>query len=73
MHELLPKRTQEYRERARDIAERVVRPIAAELDEYTRWLAVAVSDAMHHFIGHGNKPADDEARYRAVSGRASSG
>jgi phytoene/squalene synthetase len=41
---------------------------AAELDEYTRWLAVAVSDAMHHFIGHGNKPADDEARYRAVSG-----
>jgi len=32
MHELLPKRTQEYRERARDIAERVVRPIAAELD-----------------------------------------
>jgi alkylation response protein AidB-like acyl-CoA dehydrogenase len=32
MHELLPKRTQEYRERARQIAEHVVRPIAAELD-----------------------------------------
>jgi phytoene/squalene synthetase len=40
----------------------------AELDEYTRWLAVAVSDAMHHFIGHGSRHADDEARYLAVSG-----
>ena len=40
----------------------------AELDEYTRWLAVAVSDAMHHFIGHGSVRAHDEARYRAVSG-----
>jgi phytoene/squalene synthetase len=39
-----------------------------ELDEYTRWLAVAVSDAMHHFIGHGSVRAHDDSRYRAVSG-----
>ncbi len=43
MNELLPKKTQEYRERAREIADRVVRPIAAELDrtgEYP-WPVVA--------------------------------
>jgi phytoene/squalene synthetase len=45
------------------------RPVSgAELDGYTRWLAIAVSDAMHHFIGHGSRPAPDEARYLAVSG-----
>jgi butyryl-CoA dehydrogenase len=32
MHELLPKRAQQYRERARAVAERAVRPVAAELD-----------------------------------------
>lgn len=32
MHELLPKRAQEYRERARAVAEKAVRPVAAELD-----------------------------------------
>jgi len=32
MRELLPKRAQEYRVRAHEIAERVVRPLAAELD-----------------------------------------
>jgi phytoene/squalene synthetase len=41
---------------------------AAELDDYTRWLAVAVSDAMHHFLGHDARSPDDEARYLAVSG-----
>ncbi len=25
-----------------------------ELNSYTRWLAVAVTEAMHHFIGHGS-------------------
>jgi phytoene/squalene synthetase len=40
-----------------------------ELDEYTRSLAVAVSDAMHHFIGHGSDDAlGAEDRYRAVTG-----
>jgi hypothetical protein len=24
-----------------------------ELNEYTRWLATAVTDNLHHFIGHG--------------------
>lgn len=32
MHELLPKRAQEYRERARAVAEKSVRPVAAGLD-----------------------------------------
>jgi phytoene/squalene synthetase len=40
-----------------------------ELDEYTRSLAVAVTDAMHHFIGHGSDDAlPTEDRYRAVTG-----
>src|SRR5512143_3472191 len=25
----------------------------AQLNEYTRWLAIAVTDALHHFVGHG--------------------
>jgi hypothetical protein len=40
----------------------------AELNEYTRWLAIAVTEAMHHFIGHGTAAPRDETRYRAVSG-----
>lgn len=40
----------------------------AELDDYTRWLAVAVTAAMDHFIGNGAAAPDDESRYRAVSG-----
>jgi len=40
-----------------------------ELDDYTRSLAVAVTDAMHHFIGHGSDAtAGDQDRYRAVKG-----
>lgn len=39
----------------------------AELDEYTHGLAVAVTEAMHHFIGHGSYSPHDEARYLAVS------
>jgi phytoene/squalene synthetase len=38
------------------------------LDGYTRWLAIAVSDAMHYFIGHDAPPARDDRRYLAVSG-----
>ncbi len=34
-----------------------------ELDAYTRWLATAVTDALHHFIGHDHAPAS-ELRYR---------
>jgi phytoene/squalene synthetase len=39
----------------------------AELNEYTRWLAVAVTEAMHYFIGHVDFAPKDEARYLAVS------
>jgi phytoene/squalene synthetase len=39
-----------------------------ELDDYTRWLAIAVAEAMHFFIGHGAAAAHDETRYLAVSG-----
>jgi len=40
----------------------------AELDEYTRWLATAVTDAMHYFIGSGAEAPRDETRYAAVKG-----
>lgn len=38
-----------------------------ELNEYTRWLATAVTDNLHHFIGHGEYAPYDETRYLAVS------
>ena len=49
-------------------AERCGRLISqAELNEYTRLLASAVTEAMHHFIGHCCFSPHDEARYLAVS------
>ena len=39
----------------------------AELNEYTRWLAVSVTEAMHYFIGNGWHAPHDETRYEAVS------
>ena len=39
-----------------------------ELDVYTRWLAVAVTEVLHYFIGHDNLAPHDETRYLAVSG-----
>lgn len=39
----------------------------AELNEYTRWLAIAVTEAMHYFIGNGEYAPQDETRYLAVS------
>jgi alkylation response protein AidB-like acyl-CoA dehydrogenase len=48
MNELLPKQTQEYQARAREVAEKVVRPIAAELDrtgEYPWSVIRALRDA----------------------------
>jgi phytoene/squalene synthetase len=39
-----------------------------ELEGYTRWLAIAISDAMHYFIGSDDAPPDDESRYQAVEG-----
>jgi phytoene/squalene synthetase len=38
-----------------------------ELNEYTRWLAIAVTEAMHYFIGQGAFAPRNETRYLAVS------
>jgi phytoene/squalene synthetase len=38
-----------------------------ELNEYTRWLAIAVTEAMHYFIGHGEFAPREESRTLAVS------
>ncbi len=38
-----------------------------ELNEYTRWLASAVTEAMHYFIGNSSFAPHDETRYLAVS------
>jgi phytoene/squalene synthetase len=40
----------------------------AELNEYTRCLASAVTEAMHYFIGYDGYSPNNEARYLAVSG-----
>ena len=40
----------------------------SELNEYTRWLAIAVTEAMHYFIGHSCYSPHNESRYLAVSG-----
>lgn len=34
-----------------------------ELDEYTRHLAIAVTEALHYFIGHDDTPTPSETRY----------
>jgi phytoene/squalene synthetase len=39
-----------------------------ELNAYTRWLATAVTEAMHHFIGHNCVSPRGGIRYRAVTG-----
>jgi phytoene/squalene synthetase len=50
-------------------AERRGRTVAqAELDGYTRTLAVAVTEALHHCIGHACRSPHDDSRYVAVSG-----
>ena len=38
-----------------------------ELHEYTHWLATAVTEAMHYFIGHCCYSPHDETRYLAVT------
>lgn len=38
-----------------------------ELSEYTRWLAVAVTECIHYFIGHAAYAPRDGTRYLAVS------
>jgi phytoene/squalene synthetase len=41
---------------------------SGELDRYTHTLAVAVTEALHHCIGHGAGAPHDESRYVAVTG-----
>jgi phytoene/squalene synthetase len=40
----------------------------AELDEYTNWLSVSVTENLHYFIGHDTPTPPDENRYQAVTG-----
>jgi phytoene/squalene synthetase len=40
----------------------------AELTNYTRWLATAVTEAMHYFIGNGTAAPSDQGRYQAATG-----
>ena len=40
----------------------------SELSEYTYWLAVAVTEALHYFIGHDDYAPQGEIRYLAVTG-----
>jgi hypothetical protein len=40
----------------------------SELATYSRTLAIAVTDALHYFIGHGNRLPGCETRYEAVYG-----
>jgi phytoene/squalene synthetase len=39
-----------------------------ELDAYTHWLAAAVTEALHYFIGHDNDSPQGEIRYQAATG-----
>lgn len=39
-----------------------------ELDEYTHWLAIAVTEAVHYFIGNDCASPHDETRYLAATG-----
>ena len=49
--------------------ERRSRPVSqAELNAYTRWLADAVTEAIHYFIGHDDFSPHTEARSLAVTG-----
>lgn len=41
---------------------------ASELSSYTHWLAVAVTEAMHYFIGQNFRSPNSARRYYAVSG-----
>jgi len=39
-----------------------------ELNEYTHWLAIAVMECIHYFVGHDDFSPHDETRYLAVAG-----
>lgn len=39
-----------------------------QLNEYTRWLAISVTEAIHYFIGHDQPPPQNSSRYLTVTG-----
>lgn len=39
-----------------------------ELNDYTAWLAAAITEAMHYFIGHNSSAPNNQVRYLAVTG-----
>jgi phytoene/squalene synthetase len=39
-----------------------------ELDTYIHWLAVAITEALHYFMGHDQASPQGEIRYQAVTG-----
>jgi phytoene/squalene synthetase len=50
-------------------ARRRGRPISrVELVRYSKFLAVAVTDVLHHFIGHSRPAPESDGRYQAVTG-----
>jgi Squalene/phytoene synthase len=50
-----------------DVARRGRLISQAELNGYTRWLAIAVTEAVHHFVGNDVFAPRDETRYMAAS------
>ncbi len=50
-----------------DVARRGRLVSQAELNMYTRWLSMAVTEALHYFIGHDNASPHNQSRYMAVS------
>lgn len=51
-----------------DVERRGLLVSQAQLAAYTQSLAVAVTEALHHFIGHGRRSPHGAARYQAVAG-----
>lgn len=60
LHDLMQVMNFDARRRGRFISQ-------VELNEYTRWLATAVMECIHYFIGHDDFAPHDETRYLAVS------
>ena len=61
IHNMMAVMTFDAERRGRLISQR-------ELDAYTHWLAVAVTEALHYFIGHNDASPRDQTRYLAVTG-----
>ncbi|HZD58640.1 MAG TPA: squalene/phytoene synthase family protein [Anaerolineales bacterium] len=51
-----------------DVSRRGMLVSQDQLNEYTRWLAISVTEAMHYFIGHDQLSPQNSSRYLAVTG-----